>query len=124
MMDRRNFFDQLVKNDLKTNDKIKKTPIGQEDDCMTSRLLDYNYFNNYNKIIAIDLSKLQELDADPNVIQQVNLPGNLNGGENVNDNTIMFFIIEKAKEVILDFSQGSVKVLWICSTILFCFNTI
>ena len=111
MMDRRNFFDQLVKNDLKTNDKIKKTPIGQEDDCMTSRLLDYNYFNNYNKIIAIDLSKLQELDADPNVIQQVNLPGNLNGGENVNDNTIMFFIIEKAKEVILDFSQGTVKVL-------------
>ena len=124
MMDRRNFFDQLVKNDLKTNDKIKKTPIGQEDDCMTSRLLDYNYFNNYNKIIAIDLSKLQELDADPNVIQQVNLPGNLNGGENVNDNTIMFFIIEKAKEVILDFSQGTVKVLWICSTILFCFNII
>ena len=111
MMDRRNFFDQLVKNDLKTNDKIKKTPIGQEDDCMTGPLLDYNYFNNYNKIIAIDLSKLQELDADPNVIQQVNLPGNLNGGENVNDNTIMFFIIEKAKEVILDFSQGTVKVL-------------
>ena len=124
MMDRQNFFDQLVKNDLKTNDKIKKTPIGQEDDCMTGRLLDYNYFNNYNKIIAIDLSKLQELDADPNVIQQVNLPGNLNGGENVNDNTIMFFIIEKAKEVILDFSQGTVKVLWICSTILFCFNII
>ena len=111
MMDRRNFFDQLVKNDLKTKYKIKKTPIGQEDDCMTGRLLDYNYFNNYNKIIAIDLSKLQELDADPNVIQQVNLPGNLNGGENVNDNTIMFFIIEKAKEVILDFSQGTVKVL-------------
>ena len=124
MMDRQNFFDQLVKNDLKTNDKIKKTLIGQEDDCMTGRLLDYNYFNNYNKIIAIDLSKLQELDADPNVIQQVNLPGNLNGGENVNDNTIMFFIIEKAKEVILDFSQGTVKVLWICSTILFCFNII
>ena len=124
MMDRRNFFDQLVKNDLKTNDKIKKTPIGQEDDCMTGRLLDYNYFNNYNKIIAIDLSKLHELDADPNVIQQVNLPGNLNGGENVSDNTIMFFIIEKAKEVILDFSQGTVKVLWICSTILFCFNII
>ena len=98
MMDRRNVFDQLVKNNFKTYDNIKKTVIGQEDDCMTGRLLDYNYFNNYNKIMAIDLSKQQELDADTKVIQQVNFTGNLNGWENVNDNIIMFFIIERANK--------------------------
>ena len=32
-------------------------------------LLDYNYFTNYYKVIAIDLSKQQELDADPKAIQ-------------------------------------------------------
>ena len=59
-------------------------------------------------MIAIDLSKQQELNADPKAIQQINFTGNLNRGENVNDNTIMFFII---KETILGFSQGTVKVL-------------
>ena len=62
-------------------------------------------------MIAIDLSKQQELDADPKSIHQINFTGNLNRGENVNDITITFFIIEEAKETILDFSQGTVKVL-------------
>ena len=62
-------------------------------------------------MIAIDLSKQQALDADPKAIQQINLTGNLNQAENVNDNTTMFFIIEEAKETILDFSHGTVKVL-------------
>ena len=51
------------------------------------------------------------LDADPKAIQQINFTGNLNGGEDVNDNRTMFFIIEEAKETILNFSQGTVKVL-------------
>ena len=42
---------------------------------------------------------------------KINFTGNLNRDENVSDNTIMFFIIEEAKESILDFSQGTVKVL-------------
>ena len=70
-------------------------------------------------MLAIDLSKQQELDADPKAIQQINFTGDLNWGENVNDNTIMVFIFEEEKETILDFSQGTVKVLWMCSTILF-----
>ena len=48
-------------------------------------------------MIAIDFSK-QELDADPKAIQQINFTGHLNRGENVNDNTIIFFIVEEAKE--------------------------
>ena len=39
-------------------------------------------------------------------------------------NTTMFFIIEKTKETILDFSQGTVGVLGMCSTNLFCVNII
>ena len=60
-------------------------------------------------MIAIDLSKQQALDADPKAIQQINFTGNLNRGENVNNNTIMFFITKEAKETILDFSQRAVK---------------
>ena len=81
---------------------------GQGDHYNTDCLLDYNYFNNYYKMIAIDLSKQQALGADPKAIQQINFTGNLNRGKNVNDNTIMFFIIEEVKETILDFSQGTV----------------
>ena len=55
---------------------------------------------------------------------KINFTGNLNRDENVSDNTIMFFIIEEAKESILDFSLGTVKVLSMCFTILFCFDTI
>ena len=61
---------------------------------------------NY-KMIAIDLSKQQALDADPRAIKQINFPTNLDCAEN----TTMFFIVEKAKETVLDFSQGTVKVL-------------
>ena len=46
-------------------------------DYTRSCLLDYNYFNKYYKMIAIDLSKQQALDADPKAIQQINITGNL-----------------------------------------------
>ena len=58
-------------------------------------------------MIAIDLSKQHALDAYPRAIQQINFTANLNKDEN----TTMFFIIEEAKETVLDFSQGTVKVL-------------
>ena len=68
----RNFFDQLVKNNLKTYDNMPITATGQGDDYTTSCLLDYNYFNKYYKTIVIDLSKQQTLGADPKAIQQIN----------------------------------------------------
>ena len=70
-------------------------------------MLDYNYFKNYHKMIVIDLSKQQALDADPKVIQQINFKANL---DRVGQ-TAMFFITEETKETVLDFSQGTVKVL-------------
>ena len=65
VIDERNFFDQPLKNNLIIYDNIRKIAIGRGDHCTTGCLLDYNYFNNYYKIIAIDLSERQALDADP-----------------------------------------------------------
>ena len=58
-------------------------------------------------MIAIDLSKQQALDADPKSIQQINFSGNLERA----GSTTIFFLIEEAKETILDFSQGTVSIL-------------
>ena len=58
-------------------------------------------------MIAVDLGKQQTLDADPRAIQKITFTANLDRTEN----TTMFFIIEEAKETVLDFSQGTVKVL-------------
>ena len=58
--------------------------------------------------MAEDLSKQQELDADPKAKQQINFTGNLSSNDN---NRLIFFIIEEGKETIFVFSQGTVKVL-------------
>ena len=101
---------KLSKTYLRTYENIREIAIGQGHDYTAGCLLGYNYFNNYYKMIPIDLRKQQALDAHPKAIQQINFTGNLNRGEDLNDNTIMFFIIEEVKETILDFSQGTVKV--------------
>ena len=72
MIDGLNFFDQPVRNDSTTHDKIRKTTIYQEDDSTTGCLLDYNYFKKPYNMIATDFSKQQVLDADPNTAQQIN----------------------------------------------------
>ena len=56
-------FDEPVKSDIRTYDNVQKIATGQGDGFITGCLLDYNYFNNYYKIIITDLSKQQELDA-------------------------------------------------------------
>ena len=58
-------------------------------------------------MIAVDISKQQALDADPRAIQQINFTANLDR----DGNTRVYFILEEAKKTILDFSQGTVKVL-------------
>ena len=107
MINGRKCFDQPVKIDMRTNDNIRNIVTGQGDDYAIDCLLDYPYFKDYYKMIAIDLQKQQALDADPKAIQQINFTGNLNQ----RGVATMFFIIEEAKETILDFSQGTVNVL-------------
>ena len=74
---------------------------------MTGCLLDYSYFKDYYKMIAIDWSKQQVLDANPRAIQQINFTANLDRA----GNTRIYFILEEAKETVFEFSQGTVKVL-------------
>ena len=67
-------------------------------------MLGCNCFKNYFKIIAIDISRQQELDSDPKAIQQINFSGNLEQQAKI------FFVTEVVKKIILDFSQGNIKV--------------
>ena len=96
MADEQNFSYWPVKkntNDSRTYDNIQ----GQGDDYAAGYLLDHSSFKKHYKMIAIDLSKQQALDADQKAIQQINFTGNLDR------EATMFFIIEEAKETILDF---------------------
>ena len=100
-------FDQPINRMTKTYENIRKIATGQGVDYIAGCLLDYSYFKDHYKMIAIDLSKQQALDADPRAIQQINFTANLDRA----GNTTIFFIIEEAKETIFEFSQGTVKVL-------------
>ena len=58
-------------------------------------------------MIATDLSKQQALDADPRAIQQIDFTGNLDWAASA----FVFLILEEAKETVLQFSRGTVRVL-------------
>ena len=107
MINGENYFDQPIKSKKITYDNIRKIAVGQGDDNTTGCFLDYPYFANIYKMIAVDLSRQQALAADPRAIQQFNFTANLDRA----GNTRVYFILEEAKETILDFSQGTVKVL-------------
>ena len=104
MIDGKNFFDQPVKNNKGKYENIRKIATGRGDDYTTGCLLD---FKKYYKMIAVDLSKQQALDADPKAIQRINFTANIDRA----DNTRCYFILEKAKETVFEFSQGTVNLL-------------
>ena len=107
MINGENFFYQSIMNNNITYENIRKITTGRGDDYTTGCLLDYSYFADTYKMIAVDLSKQQALDADPRAIQQINFTANLDRTGNAR----VYFILEEAKETILDFSQGTVKIL-------------
>ena len=77
MINGKTFFDQPIKNNKITYKNIRKIATGQGDDYTTGCLLDYSYFKDTYKMIAIDLSKQQTLDADPRAIQEINFTVNV-----------------------------------------------
>ena len=107
MIDEKNFFDQTVKNNKIMFENIRKIATSQGDDYTTGCLLDYIYFKNYYKMIAVDLSKQQALDADPKAIQQINFTANLYRA----GNTRIYLILEEAKETVCMFLSRHVRVL-------------
>ena len=100
------FFDQPIKDNKVTYENIRKAATGKGDDYTTGCLLDYPYFRDSYKMIAVDLSRQQALDADLRVIQQINLTANLDRP----GNTRIYFILEESKETRLNFAQGTVKI--------------
>ena len=104
MIDGKNIFDQTVQNNKMTYENIAS---GQGDDYTNGFLLDYAYFRDIYKMIAIDLSKHQALDADLKPILQINFKASLDR----TGNTRIFFFLEEPKETVLEVLQGIVKVL-------------
>ena len=101
MIDGKNFFDQPVKNTKITYENFRKIVTGQGDHYTTDCLLDYSFFINSYKVIAIDLSKKQELDADTRAIQQINFTAILDRG----NNTSFFFILKEVKKLFWTFHK-------------------
>ena len=97
----------IIKDNKVTYGNIRNITTGQGDDYTTGCLLDDIYFKNYYKMIAIDLTKQQALDADPKAIQQINSTTNLSR----TGSTTFYFILEETKETVFEFSQGTVKIL-------------
>ena len=73
MIDEKNFSDQPVENGIRTYNNNLKIRTSQGDNYATSCLLDYLYFKEHYKMIAIDLSKQQALDADATQCNSVNI---------------------------------------------------
>ena len=70
LIDGRNFHDQSINDQIKKYDGIRKTATGQGDDYTKGCLLDYHHFKDHDNLIAVDLSKQKDLDADSRTIQQ------------------------------------------------------
>ena len=109
-IDGRNFYDQPINDSIKQYDEIRKISTGQGDDYTTGCLLDYSYFEKNYRLIAADLSKQKALDADSRAIQQIIFTGKIKATE-ANTRVIIYYILEKSKETILEFSKGTTKVL-------------
>ena len=104
IIDGRNFNDNPIESDIEKYRELKQVMIGKGEDDTTGSLLDFNYFNKHYKLIAVDLSKQKELDADPRAIQQIEFKYMLETGSTI------YWVLEKSKETLLEFYKGTVKV--------------
>ena len=104
IIDGRNFYDNPIESDIEKYRELKKVMIGKGEDYTTGSLLDYNYFDKHYNLVAMDLSKQKELDADPRAIQQIKFKYMLG------TNSTIYWVLEKSKKTILEFYKGTVKV--------------
>ena len=104
-IDGRNFYDQPINDLIKQYDEVRKVSTGQGDDYTTGCLLDFTYFKNNYRLIGADLSKQKALDANSRAIQLIIFTGRTNAG------AMIYYILEQSKETMLQFSEGTTKVL-------------
>ena len=89
----KNFYDQAIDSDIKRYEEIRKLTTGQGEDYTTGCLLDYDYKRSQYRLIAVDLSRQKELDADRKAIQQIEITGQLkNPDDAVIANEFMFVL--------------------------------
>ena len=110
LIDGKSFSDLRVKNEEYACEKIIE--MSNNNDYTTGNLLDFAYFKENYRLIAIDLSKQTKL-KDP---QQISFNGKLLGAHGAT----LFFIIEKSEETTLNFSQNSVTM--ICNKKIVCYR--
>ena len=104
IIDGQNFYDNPIESDIEKYRELKQVMIGKGEDYTTGSLLDFNYFNKHYELVAADLSKQKELDADPRAIQQIEFK------YMIGTSSTIYWVLEKSKENILEFSKGTVKV--------------
>ena len=104
IIDKLAFFDLLIKIEEEAYEKI--IDISRNNEYTTGNLLDYDYFKEYYKLIAFDLSKQQVLQENEDLIQQINFIGSIEQAASV------FIIIKKKEHTILEFSENFANVLY------------
>ena len=104
IIDGRNFYDNPIESEIEKYGELKKVITGKGEDYTTGSLLDYYYFKKHYKLVAVDLSKQKELDADPRAIQQIEFKYMFG------TNSTIHWVLEKSKETILQCYKGTVKV--------------
>ena len=105
-------YDQAIDSDIKRYEEIRKLETGQGEDYATGCLLVYEYIKNHYRLIAVDLSRQKDLDADPKAIRQTEFVGQLKKLNSANNNAESMFVLtisEKIKETRLKYSQESVQ---------------
>ena len=93
LIDQKPFFGIPVKNKAEAYEQIIE--MSKNNDYTTGNLLDYEYFSDHYKLIAIDLSKQIELE-NPDLKQKINFVGRL---------ATVFFITEKKKKLLSIFHK-------------------
>ena len=104
IIDGRNFYNNPIESDIEKYRELRKVMIGKGEDYTIGPLLDFNYFDKHYKLVAVDLSKQKELDADTRAIQQIEFKYMLG------TNSTIYWVLEKSKETILEFYKGTVNV--------------
>ena len=102
IIDGRNFYDNPVESDIEKYRELKKVMTGKGEDYTTGSLLTFNYFDKHYILVAVDLSKQKELDADPRAIQQIEFKYML--GTNSIIKTIIY-----AKTIFIGYSKNLKK---------------
>ena len=82
LIDGINFYDQPINEKIKQYDEVRKVSPGHDENYTTGCLLDYAYFKDNNRLIAVDLSKQKDLDVHPRATQQIVFQGVVGGDHN------------------------------------------